>query len=87
VILKITLLLLIFYSSLFSESRNFNKIVHDNQIDIKSKSLKSWIRIFNSNDKIKKYGFKISQTERYIMLKGLKSKQKKSKNRYSRRLR
>jgi len=86
-ILKLTLFLLILYSSLLSENRNFNKIIHDNQIDIKSKSLKSWIRIFNSNDKIKDYGFSVSQTERYIMLKGLKSKQKKSKNRYSRRLR
>jgi hypothetical protein len=70
-----------------SANRNFNKIIHDNQIDIKSKSIKSWLRIFNSNEKIKAYGFDISNAERFTMLKGLKAKQNKSKKRYSRRVR
>ncbi|MEA3228323.1 MAG: hypothetical protein U9P38_04535 [Campylobacterota bacterium] len=80
-------LLLIISTSLLSDSRQFNEIVHKNKIDIKSKSLKSWMRIFNSSERIKSSGFTVTETERYIMLKGLKSKQKKSKNRYARRLR
>ena len=73
--------------SLMGENRNFNQIVHDNKIDLKSKSLKAWIRTFNSTQKIKAYGFTLSETERYTILKALKAKQNKSKKRYSRRLR
>ncbi|MEA2099851.1 MAG: hypothetical protein U9P72_06965 [Campylobacterota bacterium] len=70
-----------------AENRNFNQIIHDNQIDLKSKSLKSWIRTFNSKEKITKYGFELSDTERFTILKGLKDKQRQSKKRYSRRVR
>jgi hypothetical protein len=70
-----------------SENRTFNQLILDNRIDLKSKSLKSWIRIFNSQSKIKEYGFKLSNAERFIILKGLKDKQNDSKKRYSRRIR
>jgi len=85
--IKSFLLIPLLYGNLFADSRSFNQIIHDNQIDIKSKSLKSWIRTFNSEEKIKKYGFELSATERFIILKGLKDRQKQSKRRYSRRLR
>ena len=83
---KLFFILLILSTTLGAEERSFNKIVYENQIDIKSKSLKSWMRIFNSREKIKSYGFTLSETERFTMLKGLKDKQKASKNRYSRKL-
>ena len=70
-----------------SSTRSFNQIILDNQINIRSKSLKNWIRIFNSQSKIKSNGYTVSNTERFTLLKGLKAKQKKSKNRYSRRIR
>jgi len=84
---KSFLIILMLYGILKADERSFNQIIHENQIDIESKSLKSWIRTFNSKERIKKYGFKISDTERFIVLKALKDKQKQSKRRYSRRLR
>jgi hypothetical protein len=85
--IKSLLLILLLSSSLMSDNRVFNQIIHDNKIDLKSKSLKSWLRVFNSTNKIKSHGFELSNTERFTMLKGLKAKQLKSKKRYSRRLR
>ncbi len=84
---KVYFIILIFCASLMADNRSFNQLILDNQIDLKSKSLKSWIRIFNSQEKIKEYGFKLSNAERFTMLKGLKAKQDTSKKRYSRRLR
>ncbi len=84
---KILIISIIFCTTLLANDRNFKQIIHDNKIDLKSKSIKSWIRIFNSKEKILKNGFDISNTERFTILKGLKIKQKKQKSRYSRRLR
>ncbi|MEA1954868.1 MAG: hypothetical protein U9N02_00050 [Campylobacterota bacterium] len=85
--LKLYLITLILSSTLLAENRTFNQLILDNQIDLKSKSIKSWLRVFNSQEKIEKYGFKLSNAERFIILKGLKAKQRKSKKKYSRRLR
>jgi len=83
-----TLVFFLFFSlHLFAEAENFNKIVHEHQINIASKSIKSWIRIFNSQEKVISYGFELSETQRYIVLKGLKNMQNKAKNKYARRLR
>lgn len=85
--MRVFLISLIFSTLLMGQNRSFNQLVLDNQIDLKAKSIKSWMRIFNSEEKIKEYGFKITNTERYIILKGLEAKQNETKNRYSRRLR
>ena len=85
--IKSFLSILLLYSILQADERSFNQIIHENQIDLESKSLKSWIRTFNSQEKLKEYGFEISETERFIILKGLKDRQRQSKKRYSRRIR
>ena len=84
---KFFLAILLFSSSLMGENKTFNQLILENQINLKSKSLKSWLRIFNSQEKMKTNGFILSNTERFIILKGLKAKQLKSKKRYTRRLR
>jgi len=84
---KLYFILLLFCTTLMGSHKTFNQLILENQIDLKSKSLKNWMRIFNSEEKIKKHGFKLSNAERFTMLKGLKTKQNKSKKRYSRRLR
>ena len=80
------LLLLTSLCSAQSDSRSFNKIIYDNNIDVSTKSLKAWIRIFNSQERIDEYGYKLSAVERFTVLKGFKDRQKRSKNKYSRRL-
>ena len=85
--IKSFLFILLLYSSLVANNRSFNQIIYDNKIDLQSKSLKSWLRTFNSKEKIKRYGFELSDTERFTILKGLKDRQRQSKKRYSRRIR
>ena len=80
-------LLLVFSLTLFGNNKLFNQIIHENKINLQSRSTKSWIRTFNSQEKIQAYGFQLSEIDRFTLLKGLKAKQKKSKNRYSRRIR
>jgi hypothetical protein len=84
---KVLFMLIATYVFAYAETDSFNKIILEHQIDVESKSLKSWIRIFNSQESAKEYGFQVSETQRYTILKGLKSMQNKSENKYARRLR
>ncbi|MEA1917314.1 MAG: hypothetical protein U9N42_07265 [Campylobacterota bacterium] len=65
-------------------SRSFNQIIHDNKIDITNKSLKSWIRFFNSPENISENSYNITEGERLVILKKLKSKLKRKKRSYTR---
>jgi hypothetical protein len=84
---KNVLFLLLLSSHLLGEVESFNKILHEHQINIESKSIKSWIRIFNSQEKVLEHGFTLTETQRYTVLKGLKHIQNKAENKYARRLR
>jgi hypothetical protein len=86
-LLKKLFLTLFLSTFLFASQQQFHQLIHQNGIDINSKSLKSWIRIFNSEEKSKAHGYHLTPTERFILLRGLKRKQKASKKRYSRGLR
>jgi hypothetical protein len=86
-ILLLPMMLLYLQTDIFAQNRSFNQLILDNHIDLKSKSLKSWMRIFNSEDKMKELGFKMNNAERFVMIKGLKEKENDSKKRYSRRIR
>jgi len=91
---KLFIFLLLF--NLFTININANKI--NNAIDINysnlcllrngydfdSKSIKGWIRIFNSDKKLKDYGIHVNEIERKIILLELKSKYRKFSNKYKR---
>jgi len=55
-----------------------------NGYDFDSKSIKGWIRIFNSKEKLEEYGIKVNKIERKIILVELKNKYKKFSNKYKR---
>jgi len=80
-------ILLILSVNLTANTKSFNQLILSNQIDLKSKSLKTWIRIFNSPEKIKKNGFIISNAERFTIVKGLKTLKNRTIRKYSRRVR
>jgi len=55
-----------------------------NGYDFDSKSIKGWIRIFNSDEKLKDYGIYVNEVERKIILAELKNKYRKFCNKYKR---
>lgn len=59
-------------------------IINANNIDIDSKSLKGWIRIFNSKTKTDDYGFYLSDNERSMLLIYMREKSFKKTNKYKR---
>jgi hypothetical protein len=83
----ITLFLSLFTTWAVAQDRSFTQIIYDNEINLSNKSLTSWIRIFNSASKLQELGYNVSEKERFTVLKALKTKKKKSKNRYSRTMR
>ena len=67
-----------------SEYNEFKNIMFRNEIDLDSKSLKGWIRLFNSKEKINNYGYTITEYERNIILIELKKQKNESIQKYKR---
>jgi len=64
---------------------NYSKIcLLRNGYDFDSKSIKGWIRIFNSKEKLEEYDIEVNTIERKIILVELKNKYRKFRNKYKR---
>jgi len=60
--------------------------LRDSGCDIEAKSIKGWIRIFNSDDRLEDYGIYISEKQRIIFLSYFKHKLEAKQNRYKREI-
>ena len=58
-------------------------ILYRENIDLDAKSLKGWIRVFNSNSKLREYEISVTIEERERVLLFLKEKYKKENNKYA----
>jgi hypothetical protein len=63
------------------------EIILINNIDIDGKSIKGWIRIFNSEEKCNDYGFDMNESERETLLSYMREKQNKKNRKYKRGIR
>jgi len=66
--------------------RDFNNLLESIGYTIDSKSLKGWIRIFNSKEKLYDYEIYIPEADRKLYIIFLKNKLKKEENKYNRGL-
>jgi hypothetical protein len=87
--MKIILIFAFLFIITISDAHEFDYnevayIIERNDLDIDSKSIKGWIRIFNSRDKIYDYGYDISDYEREMMIKYFKELKNKKIKKYSR---
>jgi len=58
-------------------------ILKRNNIDLESKSLRGWVRLFNSKRKIKNYKYKVSEIERQNILNYLTNLLQHRRNKYT----
>jgi hypothetical protein len=66
------------------ENATFERVFRSNSLDLDAKSLKGWIRLFNSNEKLRDYDIYITDTERIEIIYVLKKKYMKEKETYER---
>jgi len=93
-ILRVLVILLIFCNvAVPKETREYMDtkeeiilVLRHSDCDIESKSVKGWIRIFNSDDRLKDYGIYISEKQRIIFLSYFKHKLEEKQNRYKREI-
>ncbi len=90
---KVIIILMLLSTLLFASPMNMeyncdNDKVHsiliNQKLNVHSKSLKGWIRIFNSNDKLYDYGISLSREDRELVLEHFKEKYKEKIKKYNR---
>lgn len=79
-------LILIVSMNVYGQKKEFQQIMLEHQIDLGSKSIKSWLRLFNSSEKLKEEGYSLDEIERFTVLRALKKIQKNSNKKYNRRI-
>lgn len=84
-IITILLLYMIIVPNIYAdENATFERVFRSNSLDLDAKSLKGWIRLFNSNEKLRDYDIYITDTERIEIIYVLKKKYMKEKETYER---
>jgi len=84
-IITILLLYMIIVPNIYAdENATFERVFRSNSLDLDAKSLKGWIRLFNSNEKLRDYDIYITDTERIEIIYVIKKKYMKEKETYER---
>lgn len=73
-------------SSMIKEEKNLDSYFRDLDLDFDSKSLKGWIRIFNSDDKLDSYDIYVTKENKIIILEILMDRLNNKINTESRRI-
>lgn len=63
---------------------NFKNILYKNDIDIDSKSIKGWIRLFNSREKMDRYELDLTEDEILFILATLRKEFEMKSKKFSR---
>ena len=69
---------------LTNDYETINYILYREKIDLDAKSLRGWLRVFNSNDKMRRYGIFVTDEERELIIIYLKQRSTEEQHKYNR---